>query len=223
MQRSRQKSKYTAKTIFAELKDLANIHRRAKQGYREVLRKLMGRAATILDRIDNNDELGRKFALRLNRQNTRSNEARKSNLSTEVMAFIVGAKTRSARQMAFKYGRVLDVLRTAGVSADAIAKQIKSRGGIERIYQSSTNKQKFRLKKAKVISGSRPVQQNQPPQTEFDAAKKNNREILVTFYMNLADRDAILEVPKGTRVRLNTIRIGQPNAELKIRSIKIVR
>jgi hypothetical protein len=219
-------SKYTAKTILAELKELARIHRRARQGYREVLRDLMGRAGRILDRIDNNDKLRRKFVLMINRQSPQPGGATQSSLSTEVMAIIIGARSRSARQRAWKYGRVLDVLLSAGVSVDAIAKEIKKRGGIERIYQDSIDKRSGHRDRAKTKSRLRPfaAKHRPPPETDIDAPKTNNTEVLVGVYMKLADRDAILDnVSFGKEVWLKAMRIAQPKAELKIRSIKIIR
>jgi hypothetical protein len=218
------KAHYTVSTAFAELQILARVYRRAKRGYRAALWGLMGRGSRIIARLNQSEDLRRQFVLRVKRDNPHRNGGQPVNIATEVMAIIAGAKTRSARQTAWKRGCVLDFLTGCGVRADNVAKEIEKRGGIERIYQASIAKQSALQKRPRARSGLRPLAAKRGnAQADISAAKTNNGEILCGVYMNLADRDAILGRPNGSRVRLNTIKIGQPSADLKVRSIKIIR
>jgi hypothetical protein len=47
----------------------------------------------------------------------------------------------------------------------------------------------------------------------------NDHEVLCAIYMQLSDRDRMLELPVGTSVKLEAIRIGQPKADLKVRRL----
>ncbi len=139
-----------------------------------------------------------------------------------MLAVIAGAKSRSARQLAWKRGCALDVLRGDGVSPDEFVKEIKKRGGIEKIYQRSIDKSTDRPVPKSSSRSSAPKNPSSQ-QADNSATKTNNREILVGVYMNLSHRDAILDVPAGTRVKLSAIRIGQRKADLKIRAVKILK
>jgi hypothetical protein len=208
--------------IMAELKILQRVHSEARRGYREVVRDLMGRASRIVIRLERHDDQKRKFLLRLSRTKANGGTLKKVQLSTEVMAVILKATTRSARKRAWKLGQVIDYLRAAGVHSDNTAQEIKRRGGIERIYRASVAAKRAGIASAKVptvtSAGVVPPSENA---SNANTGRANNTDVLVPFYMKAADRDAITEIPNGTGIKLFALKIGQPKAQLKIRSFRI--
>jgi hypothetical protein len=214
------RTEITADSLRAELKKLARANLRAKRGYRAQLYFSMGRAAHMLDLIEDDDYLKQQFTANLAKKKYKEKSLQESQITTVIMAVLVGAKNRSGRKKAWKYAVVLDHLRKVGVAASRIAKQLKEGGGVERIYQSIIKK-RHRKAAANASMGSNSIGTHQATNSRTEKPKTNNGDVLVGVYMKLADRDSILDLPSGSEIRLYALRIGQPNAELQIRRIRV--
>jgi hypothetical protein len=215
------KPKTTIKNIFAELDKIGLRYRKTHAGYRKQVYEFMGDAQRIIVKLDQRDELRRKFTLRA-RKAKRSQDQPRFNLSTEVMAIIMGAKSRGARQLASKRGQVLNYLRQAGVKAEATAQQIKSRGGIEKILQEAAKKKSISPSIDKNRAAPSRLLRSKEKTSAVHVApiKSNNQEVIVPVWMRLSDRDEILESAIGSRIKLFTLRVGQQQADLKVTGIK---
>lgn len=215
------KCKTTIKNIFADLDSIGLRYRKTNAGYRKQVYEFMGDAQRIIVRLHNRGELRRKFTLRVNKAK-RSQDQLRFNLSTEVMAIIMGAKSRRARQLASKRGQVLDFLREADVKVEATAQQIKSRGGIEKIIQEAARKRSISSKANETSAAPRKSIQREEKTSDGHAAaiRSNNQEVIVPVWMRLSDRDEILDSTIGSRIRLFTLRVGQQQADLKVTGIK---
>ena len=141
MVKSKSTNRLAVEAIFAELEGLAAIHRKARRGYREVLRGLFGKARKIINEVQSSEKLTQRLLLKIRSQRKSKSRSSKMSLSAGVMEIIIGAGSRSDQKLAWKYGRVLDVLHK--IPAENVAVEIKKRGGIERIYQESIDKKKI--------------------------------------------------------------------------------
>jgi hypothetical protein len=215
------KYKTTIKNIFVELDRIGLRYRKTHAGYRKQVYEFMGDAQRIIVKLHQRDVLRRKFTLRAKKAK-RSQDQLRFNLSTEVMAMIMGAKSRSARKLASKRGQVLDYLREAGVKVEVTAQQIKSRGGIEKILQDAA-KEKSISPKADATSPAPPKLLRSKEKTSaahVAPIRSNNQEVIVPVWMRLSDRDEILKSAVGSHIKLSTLRVGQQQADLKVTGIK---
>jgi hypothetical protein len=213
---------YTEKTALAELGVLRKRYVMNEKGHQRRLRSILQHAQHILAKLRRSEQMRHRFLkqVRKNRQNghTRSGAL---NLATEVLTKITGGTSRDGRQRAWKYGKVLDVLAEEGVPPEKTAHAIKSRGGIEKISGGTRGDRPPVRKAPEITKAATP--QLAPQHVDLKVGSgQNDREILCNIYMRLSDRDKISDHPVGTTVILETIRIGQPQADLRIRRISNV-
>jgi hypothetical protein len=220
------KSAFTAKTCFAELDVVACNFRKSVSGFRIELYAVMAQAQRIIFRLNANKKLRRDFIRSVLKKRKNNGKARRDgesafNLTTEVMAIATGAKSRSARKVAWKRGRVLDYLRESGVKPWKTAPAIRMRGGIEKILKKAVeedNPQKTDVIQSALLNSTRSRETAAPIASPV---KSNNQEVIVPVWMRLSDRDQILESLVGSRIRLSALRIGQKQADMKITGIKV--
>jgi hypothetical protein len=213
---------YTEKTALEELLGLRKKYVTNENGHQSKIREILQHAQHVLMRLRRNEGMRRKFLKRVrNHKKSRRPDSHEPNLATEVMAKITGTKSRKGLQRAWKYGKVLDILADADVDADKTAAAIKSRGGIEKIVGGA---------KAKAKAKETPSFANKKaPNSKFQRAVEsgdrklgtitNDKEILYEVFIQLAERDEIRDLPLGTYVTINAIRVEHPRADLKIRRV----
>jgi hypothetical protein len=209
------KQSYTVKSLFSELEMMKSRYAKKCRSFREEIYKTMESSQRLIDILKRDSRLQEEFIKRVARNLTKGGIKREGaiNLSTEVVALATGATSRAARQKAWKRGRVLDYLRHHDVSISKTAAKIKALGGIEKILSKCSEEKQSNELNAKKYN-SRSSSSNQISRVN------NNREISVTVWMRLSDRDEIAELPVGAKVKLSALRVGQKGGDLKITRIK---
>jgi uncharacterized protein YdbL (DUF1318 family) len=212
----RVKTTYTARAALATLADLRHRYVANNKGHRRRLNEILQHDQGVLARLRKNGAACEEFLKRIAKQRKRKHQsAKKWNVATEVVAKITGSASRAARQLAWKYGKVLDILTEEGVPGDETAKAIKARG-IEKIIAAAKPVPPVRNKVAKVAKG---INAAGPRKSNQLRTIKNDQEVLCGIYMRLSDRDRIFGLPVGASVKLEVIRLGQPKADLKVRRL----
>jgi hypothetical protein len=223
----RKKSNFTAETCLAELDQMRVRFKTAFHGFRRQLYETMGQAQRMISRLRRNWNLRRDFvrAVKKRKKETagrKSARGQKFNLATEVLAVATGARSRSARKVAWKRGRVLNYLRETGVTAAKTATAIKSQGGIEKIFRTAVRTEKGTagdIANNACPSTSPSVRRQEP---SFPPPNRsNNQEVIVKVWMRLSDRDEMGDLPVGSRVLMSAIRVGQKDADFKISRIEL--
>jgi hypothetical protein len=204
------KQNYTGATIITEAQALRNTLRQSEIGHREVVRSTLQSVQITLVRIRANKKLQESFLRELRRRDGEENGHR-VNFELEFMTIVTGT-SRVGRQRASKYCKVLKVLGEAGVEPQNIAREIKSRGGIERIVSqkgsaTATARKDQHRRDTEIIAPLQPRH------------RTNDQEVRCVIVMRLSDQDRILKTRAGTTLTLDVLRIGQSNADLKLRRI----
>jgi hypothetical protein len=199
---------YTASTLFAAVVALRKAFKIAKEGYRKTLRSTLQNAQILLVRLRSNEKLQRGFLKKLEAGSTAKREL---NLEMELMTSITG-DSRDGRKRASKYCKVLRILAEKGVPPEKTAKAIEARGGIAKI--AGTTKPVPKVREVADRERDIDVQATRPPRQ-----LANDKERLCGIYMRLSEYDRIRELPVGTTIKLDTLRLAQPNADLKLRRI----
>jgi hypothetical protein len=219
------KPAYTAKTCIAELDALAANFKRSRRGFRARLYESLIHSQRTITRLRENERLRKKFIVEI-RKRAESSDApvrarrkrasKEINLATEVVALATGAESRSARQLAWKRGRILDILREDDVEVEKIATEIKARGGIEKIIRKAASNAKNRLGG----TGDHLPDRRGTKDKRLLAERKcsNDQRISLSIDMKLSDRDEILETPAGSLLGLR-VRVGE-GAALELVKIK---
>jgi hypothetical protein len=228
------KPQTTIKNIFAELERLGLQYRKARAGYRKQLYQFMGDAQRIIVKLHKKDELRRTFTLRA-RKAKRPQDQKRFNLSTEVMAIIMGAKSREARQLASKRGQVLDHLREDGVLVEATAQQIKSRGGIEKIIQEAAKKKRISpeedensaplpksIRSKETSAGKRRERRAGVATRPVVDSSRNDYDTTLSVRIRASDREEVVRAGLGCRVKLSALRVGDKTDDFKIMKVKIL-
>jgi hypothetical protein len=208
---------YTAKSVFAELDQIRKNFTAKQRSFREEIYATMQSSQRLIVMLEGDDELRESFAKQVARNLTKRGvkKSQEMNLSTEVVALATGATSRSARQRAWKRGRVLDYLRDHDVKVSKTAEKIKKMGGVEKILTRCSEEKHNEKPKAK--SGETTSLKGDHGHTSRGS---NDKEIGVTVWMRLSDRDEIAELPIGARLKLSALRVGQKAGDLKITHVK---
>jgi hypothetical protein len=237
------KPPYTAKTIFAELDQIRQAYKKAWRGYRDQIYSTMQSAQKLIVRLERNDRLRRDFVKQLKhkkRKRGRTDQA-EFHLSIEVAALAIGAASRKPRQKAWKHAKVLDYFRKKGVDVTRTARTIKAKGGIEKILkeiaregaltEAADGKTSTKGTSGKISEAARGSESDRESDEEHieraDGAKHgrislgvNDKEIKVSVWMKLSDRDEMEAEQVGTRFKLFGLRVGQKGGDFKITKIK---
>ena len=234
---------YTAMMIFAELDQLRKAHKKAWRGYRYQLYSRMQSTQKLIVKLERNDRLRRDFVKQLKPKKQKGVQTDRSQfrLSLEVAALAIGAKSREPRQQAWKHAEVLDYFRKKGIDVTRTASTIKAKGGIEEILkeiarerakaETAGGKTLTKVVRGKISEAARRGEPDWEADEEHveraDAAKHgrislgtNDKEIKVSVWMRMSDRDEMEAERVGTKFKLFGLRVGQKGGDLKITKIK---
>jgi hypothetical protein len=201
----------TSKAIDARLNSICRDFQVSMKGHRDHLYELMGNVAAIKLLLDKRHKVRTDFIRSLRRKNGNGGSPRpgqKLNLFTELMARATGARSRAARQLAVKRGRVIEILLGNSIAPEEIAAKIKKEGGIERIY-SEANK-----------LASEPAGE---VNTSTAEPKSNDHDTTFSARIRASEREALIEKTNlGGRVKLEMLRVGRGHSDFKIIKVRIL-
>jgi hypothetical protein len=201
----------TSKAVDAHLDSLCQRFQKSLKGHRDHLYELMGNVAAIKLLLDKRHKVRTDFIRSLRREKGNGGSRRpgkKLNLFTELMARATGARSRAARQLAVKRGRVVEILLGNSIAPEEIASKIKKEGGIERIY---TEANKLALEPAGEVN------------TLTAEPKSNDHDTTFSARIRASEREALIEKTKlGGRVKLEMLRVGRGHSDFKIIKVRIL-
>jgi hypothetical protein len=223
-----------AKNFIQTLDSLRGQVKGALGGYREQVYRLMAQAWLVVLLLRKDKKLQRKFISRAKLKVAAKGKTA-FKVVTEVMAYVMDAKTASKRQIAWKRGRVIEFLHNQGVKIAKIAAEIKSRGGIEAVYNQAVKLkprrdkgsagEKASGKKAKAPVAKTSGKQDRDESDDADAgspgtSRRNDGQVIIPLLINLSDRDMLAQLPAGSRVKIIATRISQKTAKIEVVRIK---
>jgi hypothetical protein len=127
----KQEVKANPKNVLQILESLNQEYKTNRGGYHQQAYSLMAKAMSVALLLRVNKKLKRKFIRYVRPKSAEKNISASINIVTEVMVYVMGAKSESNRKIAWKRGRVIEFLHDEGVKIAKIAAEIPSRGGIE--------------------------------------------------------------------------------------------
>jgi hypothetical protein len=210
----------TVRSIIARLDKAAKILSKKERGARTQLYDNIQLAHEILVRLEKNALQRVEFSRKIGK----AAAGKRFNLAFAVVARVMGAKSRTKRKLASKACSALEYIRRKNIAVAETAEKLKKLGGIEKI-----------AKLARIASDQLPAERNEKPKFKKNKPKSstslvgegapmnqqtNDKDIEVTVYMKLSDRDQIAAQPVGTRLKLTALRIGQKQADLTIEKVK---
>jgi hypothetical protein len=229
----------TAKNFLKTLDSLRDQVKAALSGYREHVYGLMAKAWLVVLLLRKDKKLQRKFVRRAKLKIAAKGKTALK-VVTEVMAYVMVAKTASERKLAWKRGRVIEFLHSQGIKIAKIAAEIKSRGGIEAVFKQAV-KQQPRRDKGSVgtktgAKKSKPLVVKTRDKQGRDTADSDESDIgarspvterndklvvmMLPMLIKLSDRDTLDELPIGSRVRIVATRTNQEGARIEVSKVK---
>ena len=195
----------------------------------------MAKAWLVVLLLRKNKKLQRKF-IRRAKLKVAAKGKTAFKVVTEVMAYVMGAKTESKRKLAWKRGRVIEFLHGQGTKIAKIAAEIRSRGGIEAVYRQAAKLkprrdkgsagEKASGKKAKALVAQTSDKHDRDESDDVDAgspatSRRNDGLVIMPLLINLSNRDMLDELPIGSRVRIVATRTTtQRGAKIEVNRIK---
>ena len=201
----------------------------------------MAKAMSVALLLSSSKKLKQKFIRHVRPKSDGNSGSASMNLVTEVMAYVMGARSESNRKIAWKRGRVIEFLHGEGVKIEKIAAEIQSRGGIEAILKHAAKQKprrdkdtagtKTKMKKSAAVTGTtsdKSSDRDTPDRDDSDVitaripgtSRQNDGLILLPMLIKLSDRDMLEELPAESRVRIVATRINQKGATIEVNRIK---
>jgi hypothetical protein len=229
----------TTKNFLKTLDSLRDQVKAALSGYREQVYGLMAKAWLVVLLLRKDKKLQRKFVRRAKLKIAAKGKTALK-VVTEVMAYVMVAKTASERKLAWKRGRVIEFLHSQGIKIAKIAAEIKSRGGIEAVFKQAVKQQPRRdtgsVGTKTGAKKSKPLVVKTRDKQDRDTADSDESDIgarspvterndkLVVFMLpmliKLSDQDMLDELPIGSRVRIVATRTNQQGARIEVSKVK---
>jgi hypothetical protein len=223
-----------ANNFLQTLDSLRGQVKAALGGYREQVYSLMAKAWLVVQLLRKDKKLRRRF-IRRAKLKVAAKGKTAFKVVTEVMAYVMGAKTESKRKLAWKRGRVIEFLVGQGIKIGKIASEIHSRGGIEAVYNQAVKQKPRRDKgsagekasgrKAKALVAKTSEKQDRDESDDADAgspatSRLNDGQIIMPLLINLSDRDMLAQLPAGSRVEIIATRISEKSAKIEVVRVK---
>jgi hypothetical protein len=117
-------------------REMAKRHKKRNSAHRAAIYLDMQEVAQSKVVIDRDPDLKRAALLSLTKANGWPKarvQSKNFRLTNELVGMAIGAETRASRQLAAKRGQIIDLLLEDGVYPKDFAKEIKRRGGLEKI------------------------------------------------------------------------------------------
>jgi hypothetical protein len=145
----------TAKNFLGTLNSLRQEYKTNRGGYRQQIYGLMASAMHVALLLRANKKVKRKFLRHV--KSERNSGGVPINIVTEVMVYVAGATSESARKIAWRRGRVIEFLHDQGIKIAKIATEIKTRGGIGAVLKQATKEdpRREKISAGKTASGEK--------------------------------------------------------------------
>jgi hypothetical protein len=229
-----------ANNFLKILDSLTQEYKANRDGYHKQAYSSMAKAMSVALLLRANKKLKRKFVRHVRPKSDGKGGSGSINLVTEVMAYVMGAKSESNRKIAWKRGRVIEFLHGEGVKIAKIAAEIQSRGGIEAVLKQAAKLKprrnsgsagtKTRLKKsaAVIATSSHKSDRDEPDHDEPDGVnertpattRRNDRQVIMPVLINLSDRDLLYDLPAKSRVKIYATCSTQTEAKIEVSRFK---
>jgi hypothetical protein len=230
----------TAKNFLKTLNSLKQEYKTNRDGYHKQAYSSMAKAMSVALLLRANKKLKRKFIRHVRPKSDGKGGSASINLVTEVMAYVMGAKSESQRKIAWKRGRVIEFLHDQGIKIAKIAGEIQSRGGIEAVYTQAAKLKprrdrgsagtKTRVKKsaAVIATSSHKSDRDKPDRDEPDSVnekppattRRNDRQVIMPILINLSDRDLLYDLPAKSRVKIYATCGTRKEAKIEVSRVK---
>jgi hypothetical protein len=227
-----------AKNFQITLDSLKKEYETNLGGHHQRIYALMASAMHVALFLRSNKKLKKRFLRHV--KSKRSSGGLPINIVTEVMFYVAGASSESARKIAWKRGRVIEFLHDEGIKIAKIASEIKTRGGIGAVLKQATKenprREKVPAEAKNSAKKSKPVvvkareeedrdtsgsdEADVTPTKSAAGSRRNDRKVIVPLLINLSDRDMLDEFPIGSRVRIVATRTDEKGAKIEANRIK---
>jgi hypothetical protein len=227
----------TAENCLKTLDSLRDFVKAAVSGCRESIYGAMAKAWLVVLLLRKDKKLQRKF-IRRAKLKVAAKGKTALKVVTEVMAYVMGAKTVSKRKLAWKRGRVIEFLHTEGIKIAKIAAEIKSRGGIEAIFKQAVKQQPRRQKgsgdaktsekksKSFALKPRDAQVRDTSDNGESDMGARlpetgrNDGQVIMSVLINLSDRDTLFELLDESSASLVVRRVNGGRAKIAVIRVK---
>jgi hypothetical protein len=236
----KQEAEANSKNFLEILESLNQEYKINRGGYHQHAYSLMAKAMSVALLLRANKKLKRKFIGHVRPKSAGKNSSASINIVTEVMVYVMGAKSESNRKIAWKRGRVIEFLHGKGVKIAKIAAEIQSRGGIEAILKQAAKQKprrdkesagtKTRVKKstAVIAASSDKSDRDTRDRDESDAiaaklpgtSPRNDGQVIMPVLINLSDRDLLYDLPAKSRVKIYATCCTQKQAKIEVSGVK---
>ena len=224
----------TEKNFLKTLETLRDQVKAALSGCRETVYSAMAKAWRIVLLLRSDKKLQAKFIRRAKLKVATKGKAALQ-VVTEVMAFVMGAKTALKKKLAWKRGRVIEFLHDQGIKIAKIAAEIQSRGGIEAVLKQAAKLQPRRAKRSASTKTNAKefkahVAETRPKQDRNEygdmsarspaTTQRNDRPLIMPVLISLSDRDALEDLPVDSKARIVVKRTNENGVKIAVIRIK---
>lgn len=224
----------SANTSLERLKILRRQYKLQMMGHREQIIKIFCegyKQAVVIQK--SNHRRKAFFAL----VGIRPSQQKKVNFVTEMMAYVISAKSDSKRKRAWKYGRACQYLAETGTRLIDLEAEIKKRGGLEAVAKEAAQ-QRPRRPKVALRSTTRAVPklglQNRSADIQLEKAASRKSENVVLELPNdqrasllveikMSDLDELRELNPGAQIKLITTRLRDGRHLLRVNRVRRLR
>jgi hypothetical protein len=209
------KSKFTVKNVLKVIDSLQDEHKVVEMQHRGFIYRMMANAASVIVLFQRSKPLQKKFMRHAKLDNA------KKGLATEVVAYIMRAKTKKARQLAWKRGRAIDFLLALGVKPAAITTELKKRGGLEAICKQAASETPRRSKKS-IGTALQAFDATESRREPVPMSGLNDRWVTVQVRIRLSDLDALHGMAPGSKAAMKIARVEENDVQAKVLRLKRV-
>jgi hypothetical protein len=218
-------TKITVENAIEVTDSLKDEIRTVETQHRLFIYRMMTSAAYVISLFQRSKSLEKKFI-----RHAKVEKANKG-IATEVMFYIMRARTKKARQLAWKRGRVIDFLLEQGVKPGAMTTDLKNRGGLEAVCKQAARENPRRPAKSAGTNGSDEYQKlasskgdkvSSPRAEPISGKRLNDQRITVELEVLLSERDALLDLSPGSKATLKIVRREGNDTPAKILKLRPV-
>ena len=181
------------KASLERVKLLRKEYELQTRGHREQIARIVCTAFRQAKQIQKSSQKRQEFFHLVGK---RPASKKKVSLVTEMMVYVIGAKSNSKRKRAWKYGRAVQFLSDAGTALSDLEKKIKQRGGLEAVAKQAAESQSRRPKTSASLLDRKPYLKR--AQSDDAASNKdkmdptNDQKTTLAIEIQMSDLDEAL-------------------------------
>lgn len=181
-----------------------------RKGYRDQLVRIICLAFRQAQKISKSNQKRKEF---YDLVGVRPRRRKTASLVTEMMVYVICAKTKVKRQRAWKYGRALKFLFDTGTALASLEREVGKRGGLEEVVKEAAKKKPLRRTKDLPLLHCKPPlmigeNSSKPANSKVgDGDRANDQTTTLAVEIQMSDLDELRELMPGKRVNLVTTRL----------------